>query len=624
MIAVLALETYVECVGPYAPNATHKATVEAAILRHYSHMRDQVKAKMPPLQLDTWGTARYQEVLLGVQWLVDRGHTDDFLFELMELVRGVGATVMDWERWFTSGDPFADRTTDTQRCWPNKTDPTASAFMIHHGVNIMEAIKTGPAYWRVSGNQTDADSAATALTWIDAHAYSADGTMTAPDCLNSVVAGHDPMTGIETCSVVESMFSLRTAYEITGDVALYDRLERIAYNSLPDTTDELFGGNCYYHSVNQFQMSGKYGFEINGCCTGNVHQGWPKFIIGQTQTRHGSGGTGIVISGYAPHTATFVDGTSVSVGGQYPYADNVTVSVKRAAAGSAWSLSFRIPCWAESATVIVGGASSYTATPCSLFPVPGLAASATELSVTVAFASSIKVVRGKWRNGAAEVHRGPLVYAYPVPGVITRSIMNSTSWSMVTKVSVSPDASGGAAKPTMIALRPNATEMVFGGFTAVAGVPFARAHPPATIKVRACAIITDPSGGKGRIPGSPVPTTKCIGGGVVDVELVPLSHTYIRLTALPVLDDSPPSTSPPTPPTYGGVAVNHTLSYLPFSWDKIPRYTFCSNSSADEKPNPGLFNDDALHYIAKQDIMLYGTAEHRSPGQLAYVEKRCV
>ena len=52
-----------------------------------------------------------------------------------------------------------------------------------------------------------------------------------------------------------------------------------------------------------------------------------------------------------------------------------------------------------------------------------------------------------------------------------------------------------------------------------------------------CAI-TDPSGGKGRIPGSPVPTTKCIGGGVVDVELVPLSHTYIRLAALPVLADS--------------------------------------------------------------------------------------
>ena len=145
MIAILALETYVECVGPYAPNATQKEAVETALLRHYSHMRDQVAAKMPPLELDTWGTARYQEVLLGVQWLVDRGHSDAYLFELMELVRGVGVKVMDWEGWYTSEDPFADKTTDTIRCWGNKTDPTLKE-MIHHGVNIMEAIKTGPAY----------------------------------------------------------------------------------------------------------------------------------------------------------------------------------------------------------------------------------------------------------------------------------------------------------------------------------------------------------------------------------------------------------------------------------------------------------------------------------------------
>jgi hypothetical protein len=39
----------------------------------------------------------------------------------------------------------------------------------------------------------------------------------------------------------------------------------------------------------------------------------------------------------------------------------------------------------------------------------------------------------------------------------------------------------------------------------------------------------------------------------------------------------------------GALAVNHTLSYLPFSWDTIPRYTFCSNSSVDY--NIGLFNN---------------------------------
>ena len=68
------------------------------------------------------------------------------------------------------------------------------------------------------------------------------------------------------------MYSVRTAYEITGSVPLYDRLERMAFNALPATTDQLFAGNAYYHRVNQMHLSGKDGYEINGCCTGNVHQ----------------------------------------------------------------------------------------------------------------------------------------------------------------------------------------------------------------------------------------------------------------------------------------------------------------------------------------------------------------
>ena len=71
-----------------------------------------------------------------------------------------------------------------------------------------------------------------------------------------------------------------------------------------------------------------------------------------------------------------------------------------------------------------------------------------------------------------------------------------------------------------------------------------------------------------------------------------------------------------------GAAVNHTLAYLPFSWDTIPRYTFCSNSSASYEGYGGfgLFDNESLHYIGKQDIMLYGTAEHRAGGAHAFMD----
>ena len=96
------------------------------------------------------------------------------------------AAAHGWEQWFQSGDPFADKTTDTVRCWGNKTDPTGREFQLHHGVTIMEAIKAGPTWYRVSGQASDRNNSAVALHWIDKYARSPDGTFTAPDCLNAV------------------------------------------------------------------------------------------------------------------------------------------------------------------------------------------------------------------------------------------------------------------------------------------------------------------------------------------------------------------------------------------------------------------------------------------------------
>ena len=60
---------------------------------------------------------------------------------------------MSWLNPFARGDPF-DPPSDVH-CWPNQSDPTQRNFMVHHGVNVMEAIKTGAAWYRVSGDDAD-------------------------------------------------------------------------------------------------------------------------------------------------------------------------------------------------------------------------------------------------------------------------------------------------------------------------------------------------------------------------------------------------------------------------------------------------------------------------------------
>ena len=37
-----------------------------------------------------------------LQWLIDRGHTDPELFELMTMVRDKSEAVLDWQDWYAS------------------------------------------------------------------------------------------------------------------------------------------------------------------------------------------------------------------------------------------------------------------------------------------------------------------------------------------------------------------------------------------------------------------------------------------------------------------------------------------------------------------------------------------
>ena len=88
------------------------------------------------------------------------------------------------------------------------------------------------------------------------------------------------------------MYSLEHLFSVFGDAAFGDRLERVAFNALPATFAPDMWSHQYDQQVNQVQCtinpdhmwttngpeSNLYGLEPNfGCCTANMHQGWPKF-----------------------------------------------------------------------------------------------------------------------------------------------------------------------------------------------------------------------------------------------------------------------------------------------------------------------------------------------------------
>ena len=59
------------------------------------------------------------------------------------------------------------------------------------------------------------------------------------------------------------------------------RLEQLAFNSLPAALWPDVTANVYHHRSNQLSCGGQYGYNLFYCCTSNVHQGWPYFVLGQ-------------------------------------------------------------------------------------------------------------------------------------------------------------------------------------------------------------------------------------------------------------------------------------------------------------------------------------------------------
>jgi uncharacterized protein len=170
----------------------------------------------------------------------------------------------------------------------SEQNPLPDIAMQTHGVNNAMALKTAPIWWLVSGDASDRTALDRQLAMLDTYHGLPNGTFSADEHF----AGLDPSQGTELCAVVESMLSYELAFAILGDSRVADRLERVSYNALPATLSNDMWSHQYDQQPNQIACtrahrqwstngpdSNLFGLEPNfGCCTANLHQGWPKLV----------------------------------------------------------------------------------------------------------------------------------------------------------------------------------------------------------------------------------------------------------------------------------------------------------------------------------------------------------
>jgi hypothetical protein len=255
------------------------------------------------------------------------------------------------------------------------------------------------------------------ISMLDRYHGQVTGMFTGDECL----AGKNPVQGTELCSVVEFLYSLEILVSVFGDPAFGDRLERVAFNALPATFSPDMWAHQYDQQVNQVQCtinpdhmwttngpeSNLYGLEPNyGCCTSNMHQGWPKFC---SHLWMKTADEGIAAIAYAPSSAVFRSrGVPITVALEtdYPFRETLRITV-RSERPVRFPLLLRVPEWAEEASLRVQQGSEVRLPPATFHRIEREWQDAVELTLRF----PMKPKTSLRYNEALAIERGPLVYS---------------------------------------------------------------------------------------------------------------------------------------------------------------------------------------------------------------------
>ncbi|MBV9851957.1 MAG: glycoside hydrolase family 127 protein [Armatimonadetes bacterium] len=325
----------------------HEAAGDPRVLPAMARVLRRVDALLDEKPLDSWAKMRWPDLVWGVRWLHARTG-EEWLLRLAEKAQAQG---YDWRAHFAD---FAY--TGKQTRW----------VLENHVVNHAMALKE-PAV-RAPFSPDGAEVAARWMAILDRYHGQATGIFTGDESL----AGLNPSQGTELCAVVEYLFSLETLLAAFGTPAFADRLERIAHNALPATFTTDMWAHQYVQQANQVACklapdgeriytnngpdANLFGLEPNfGCCTANMHQGWPKFAASLWMATPGGGLAAVALAPSEVRAAVGEKGVEVTVteDTEYPFRDTVRFTVQ-AGAPVRFPLQVRVPGWAAGATVTVG------------------------------------------------------------------------------------------------------------------------------------------------------------------------------------------------------------------------------------------------------------------------------
>ena len=281
------------------------------------------------LKLFSWGKFRWFEAFVAINFIYNRCK-EEWLIDLAKILKAQGADYASFtEMW---KHPLA--------WWQWET----------HIVNLAMMLKYEAVSCELLGDEYT-DVAEELRTLLDKYNGTPVGLFTGDECLSGLSA----IQGTELCAVAEQMYSYELLYAYTGDRKWAERLEVLTFNALPATFSDDMWAHQYVQMSNQIaakRFPGKslfgtngseahlFGLEPNyGCCTANMHQGWPKFALSAFMHREGE-----VVNALPVPSVLDTDELYVSLATEYPFKNQFCYTLR---AKSDVSFTIRVPSFAQ-------------------------------------------------------------------------------------------------------------------------------------------------------------------------------------------------------------------------------------------------------------------------------------